>query len=378
MAEKKANAQSNEVRAKFEATGRELGSALVERDTEIELVLTAMVADEHVLLISLPGEAKSMLLDALIEWMHCKKFSVLLNGQSTLGDVYGPVSMSAMKQDKHLRATAGKLPEAHAAFIDEIFKGNSSVRNCLLRAINERQYEVGDGSFGKIPLRICLAASNEYPRIEDEADAIFDRFIFRKTVKQVTSSSGLSALIFGGDHKPNLSTSLTLDELDQARADARKIEWSNEAKEAMLLIVHELNAAGIYPSGRRLVKSYRVCQASAWLEGAAEVDTEHLAILAHVLWVNPQEQPAKCASIVLKHANPSAARVNQRLEEAEQIVNGVKGGDMAATQTAVSKLNEIVKKLRTEKSAKAKMAVQRIEGEIKRVKADAIAKAQGV
>lgn len=370
-----AEAKANPIRQKFETCARELGEALVERDVEIEGIMVSLAADEHVLFIGPPGTAKSLLADSIVEWTNGKRFSVLLNGQSTLGDVLGPIALSELKQDRHVRNTKGQLPEADIAFIDEIFKGNSSTRNCLLRIANERHYPKGDGSWAKCPLKFMVGASNEWPRIEDDADAIFDRFLFRREVKHVTSSSGLTELVFGGDHKPALSTTLTMEELEQARAEVLKVKWSDEAKESLMSIIHDLHKDGIYPSERRLVKAKKMAQAAAWLEGAAEVDPEHLAILAHVLWVIPQEQPAKAAATVLKHANPSQARVAARMEEVEQIIKGCKEGDLIAAQSAASKLTEILKKLKAEKGAKAKVASDKVTAEIKRIKIQAVAAA---
>ena len=56
------------VHAKFATTRTEMAAALIERDDEIDLVLTALIAKEHVLLVGPPGCAKSLLLDSLLAW----------------------------------------------------------------------------------------------------------------------------------------------------------------------------------------------------------------------------------------------------------------------------------------------------------------------
>jgi hypothetical protein len=38
----------------------------------------------------------------------------------------GPVSLSALKSDRFIRVTAGKLPEAEYCFLDEVFKASSA------------------------------------------------------------------------------------------------------------------------------------------------------------------------------------------------------------------------------------------------------------
>jgi MoxR-like ATPase len=67
------------VQEKFLTTRRELSAALIERDDEVDVVLTALVAQEHVLLVGPPGCAKSLLLDSLMRWMSGRRFSVLLD-----------------------------------------------------------------------------------------------------------------------------------------------------------------------------------------------------------------------------------------------------------------------------------------------------------
>ena len=43
-----------------------------------------------------------------------------------------------------------------------------------------------------------------------------------------------------------------------------------------------------------------VAQAFAYLEGATQVEPEHLEVLQHVLWEGPLEQPQKCAQVIAR------------------------------------------------------------------------------
>ena len=114
------------VRDAFALARRELSAALIERDDEIDLALTALLAGEHLLLVGPPGCGKSLLLDSLLSWAGGAKFAILFTKFTTPEEVVGPVSLSALKADKYVRVTSGKLPEAEFAFLDEIFSATRS------------------------------------------------------------------------------------------------------------------------------------------------------------------------------------------------------------------------------------------------------------
>src|SRR3954466_6523558 len=225
-----ATTEASPLQEKFAATRGELSAALIERDEEIDLVLTALVAQEPVLLVGQPGCAKSLLLDALMGWMHGKRFSILLNRFSTPEEVLGPISVTGLKSDVYRRVTAGKLPEADLAFLDEVFKASSAILNTLLKILNERTHEVGDGTSIEVPLKLCVAAGNEWPSPETgkELSALFDRFALRKSVRPILTAAGRQRLLWHRDHTPKLSTSVTPAEVDQAHREARKLPWTDE------------------------------------------------------------------------------------------------------------------------------------------------------
>src|SRR3954469_17871706 len=95
--------EASPLQAKFAAARREMAEALIERDGEIDLVLTGLVARENVLLVGPPGCAKSLLLDSLMGWMKGRKFSVLLNKFTAPEELLGPISVAGLKSDVYRR-----------------------------------------------------------------------------------------------------------------------------------------------------------------------------------------------------------------------------------------------------------------------------------
>lgn len=362
-------------RIKFETTRKELSNSLIERDQEIDLALTALVAQEHVLFVGPPGTAKSMLADSIVSWIGGDKFHILINKFTTPEEIFGPISVSGLKADKYRRITTGKLPEAQVAFIDEIFKASSAILNTTLQVLNERVYR-NDDAVIKCPLKLCVAASNEWPGDQEsggkELNALFDRFLFRKTVKPIGSDRGIDKLLWTAIN-PKLSTSLSEKELTEATTEAAAMPFGDDAKDAVRKILKEAKAEGIQPGDRRLRKSVRAAQAFAWLNGEAEVTPESLEVLSHVLWDDPSEQPKKMAEIVGKVANPSGMKINSLLGEAAQITSGANLSDLSQAATATKKLSGILKEMEKVKGLKAEMACAHITAEIKKIKAATIA-----
>jgi hypothetical protein len=80
------------------------------------------------------------------------------------------------------------------AFIDEIFKANSAILNTLLTVLNERLFDNGSQRL-PVPLITLVGASNELPESE-ELDALYDRFLVRRQVRQVTVTGGRRGAVF--------------------------------------------------------------------------------------------------------------------------------------------------------------------------------------
>jgi len=315
-----------------------MNSALIERHDEIDMILVALLANEHPLLVGPPGTGKSLLIDSLMDWVGSKKkFGVLLSKFSVPDEVFGPLNIKDLKDGRFTRVTAGMLPECEFAFIDEVFKASSAILNSMLKILNERRFKQGENELD-CPLKIALAASNEWPEAK-ELGALFDRFVLRKTVKTV-SKAGRRRLLFNRNHKVTFEHTISQKEVDQAHTEALALEFSDAACDAIEEILDALNSEGICPGDRRMKKSMNIARAYAYLRGADEVEPVHLEVLKWVLWDDPTEQEAKCHKIVSRLANPTGSAITELLLQAANVAEGTK------PEEAVSKLQDIQKRLK--------------------------------
>lgn len=265
-----------------------LAATYAERGDLAEAVLLAIVARAHVCVVGPPGAAKSALLMSLQDAITGGRFfDTLLSRFSVEEDVFGPRSYSAMKEDRWERVLGGYLAESEFGFLDEIFKCNGSLLNALLRILNERLYQGA-----RRPLWTVVAASNELQ--EDESlNALWDRFLLRLDVGYVQSEDTFKGLISRRPPRFKTPCTVTMDEVQAAHDEAMAISPTlpKAVVTELMRLRKALAGAGIICSDRRWMQIGDLLRAAAWLDGASEVEVDHIAVLRFALWSKLDEIP---------------------------------------------------------------------------------------
>ncbi|NMP24601.1 AAA domain-containing protein [Sulfobacillus sp. DSM 109850] len=299
----------------FLSIERELNQSHLERPDVVRSLLVALLARQHVILLGPPGTGKSRLVRDLCQRIVGRFFEWQLTRMSTPEEIFGPISLQGLQQDRYRRIATGKLPEAEIAYLDETFKASSAILNTLLAAMNERIF-FNDGQAIPMPLEMLVGASNELPEDREELGALWDRFLIRHVVDYVKDPASFAALLQAPAH-PAAQTTITLSDLKAAQ---QAVETVDVLGVLPLLgqLRTELAKLGVIASDRRWRQSVGIVQANAWMNGHTVADAGDVTILQHVLWDEPDQRLA-VAKAVLTLISPFDQEAQDILDDAKDV-----------------------------------------------------------
>ncbi|EMZ37468.1 hypothetical protein C826_02033 [Helicobacter bilis WiWa] len=229
-----------------------------------------------------------------------------MNRFSTPEEIFGPIDIAELKQNRLTRSTQGYLPTAHFAFLDEIWKSSPAILNTLLTIINEKIYRDGNTDI-KVPLQGLVCASNEFPTPNQGLEALYDRLIVRLKVLPVEKKTSFEALLKGIDEaKLTITKPFNLQELHDIAQKAKSITFSTQSLKALHSLKSLIESHNktldkdtetldfsldstqeiekIYISDRRWVAMAELLRVAVVLSDRDEVLPIDIMLLKHCLW----------------------------------------------------------------------------------------------
>lgn len=276
----------------------EISADMYEREQILAVALLAAIAGHNTFLFGPPGTAKSLISRRLASaFKQPKYFEYLMNRFSTPEEVFGPVSIQALKEDRYIRQIEHYLPNADFAFLDEIWKSSPAILNNLLTIINEHIFVNGDTRIN-VPLKSLIAASNEVPPENQGLEALYDRFIVRLHVPPIQSTALFNQLL---NQPPSQAQASIDDDLlitnEEIQTWRQKLHQVNLSEDTLLVIasirqklLDQFDDLKIYVSDRRWQRAAMLLKASAFFNGRNSTNHSDVMLLKYCLWTTPENR----------------------------------------------------------------------------------------
>lgn len=307
-----------------------LSAAVKGRNDVIDLLITALLADGHVLLEDYPGSGKTTLAralgNAIRETENSRKLIAPFRRIQFTPDLLpSDITGTNVIQIETSSFVFRRGPVfAHIVLADEINRTSPKVQSAMLEAMAEKQVTVDDETYPLDDLFFVIATQNPldlagtYPLPTPQ----LDRFLFKIAMKHIARDAELEVL--AAYPKPHLSLAeeklpVTRDELIDARKTLRESVALHPAfREALVDLARGLRSDKRVLQGastRSLVLMMPALQARALLSGRDFVSPHDLEVLApyvygHRLEVAPGVEDV--GAIIAEHTAREVEKLSRK------------------------------------------------------------------
>lgn len=277
---------------------KNISKAVVGKEKAAELMLTALLAQGHVLIEDVPGLGKTTLVSALARSVACSFSRIQFTPDVLPGDVtgYTVANLSGGERNVVFGAVMAQIVMA-----DEINRTSPKTQSALLEVMQENQITI-DGTSYPVPKPfIVLATQNPVSAIGTYPlpEAQLDRFMMKIRLGYPSKADEMEILERNLSVSPieNISPVASAEDILEAVEQRRKILCSPKVTEYIVAIADatrrdERITLGISPRGSLALME--ACRARALMQGRGYTvpdDVQALAVpvLAHRLVLNRQK-----------------------------------------------------------------------------------------
>ncbi len=213
-----------------------LSTVVLDKEPEIKLALTCLLAKGHLLIEDLPGMGKTTLSHALAITLGLSYQRVQFTSDLLPSDIIGT---TVFNQDEHNFEFHPGPVFNQVVLADEINRAGPKTQSALLEAMEEQQVSV-DGTSHPLPHPFFVIATQNplhqagtYVLPESQ----LDRFLMRITLGYPSKQAERDLLLGKKQSIASLPAVLTADELMQAQESVTRVHASEEVADYVLELV---------------------------------------------------------------------------------------------------------------------------------------------
>ncbi len=241
----------------------------------VELLLTAVLCEGHVLIEDVPGIGKTMLARSVARSLGCTFRRIQCTPDLLPSDITGTYIYNQKKGDFEFRP--GPV-FAQLVLADEINRATPRTQSALLEAMEERQV-TAEGETKPLPRPFLVLATQNPIELEGTfplPEAQLDRFLLRVRMGYPTEAQDEAILDRFAQQNPieGLAPVVSAEQILLAQKACRQVQVSPDIRQYIIKLVHATRQhpqVELGASPRAMIGLFRTSQALAAIRGRAYV-----------------------------------------------------------------------------------------------------------
>ncbi|WP_308638799.1 AAA family ATPase [Paenibacillus silvisoli] len=266
---------------------RNLGSCILGKETEIERLLTALLAGGHVLIEDVPGTGKTQLVKALARSIGGQFRRIQCNPDLLPTDITG-VAIYHPKNETFMFRPGPVM--ANLLLVDEINRATTKTQSALLEAMEEHHVTV-DGDSHELPVPFTLIATQnpiEFDGTYTLPEAQLDRFMMKLSLGYPDAATERQMIISPNASSPadQLEPVVTVEQIAVMMEAVKRVHLDEAVADYIVRIVRGTRAhSGVMlgASPRAAISLTAAAKANAYLQERDYVIPDDVKLLASIV-----------------------------------------------------------------------------------------------